>query len=109
MLQVDLNPGSIAGGSGGRYFVGDFDGTAFTLTGSSEDDTQWMDYGKDFYAAIDWANIPDEDGRHVCVGWMSNWQYGQNILTTHSAARRASRTRSRCALRQTARSSCNNR
>ncbi len=30
VLVVNLNPGSVAGGSGGQYFVGDFDGTTFT-------------------------------------------------------------------------------
>ena len=30
IMVVNLNPGSIAGGSGGQYFVGDFDGTTFT-------------------------------------------------------------------------------
>ena len=30
VLDVDLNPGGIAGGSGGQYFVGTFDGTRFT-------------------------------------------------------------------------------
>jgi fructan beta-fructosidase len=30
VLVVNLNPGGIAGGSGGQYFVGDFDGTTFT-------------------------------------------------------------------------------
>ncbi|MFJ8363489.1 GH32 C-terminal domain-containing protein [Streptomyces sp. NPDC093984] len=30
VLVVNLNPGSIAGGSGAQYFVGDFDGTHFT-------------------------------------------------------------------------------
>ena len=30
VLVINLNPGSIAGGSGGQYFVGDFDGTTFT-------------------------------------------------------------------------------
>ena len=29
-MVVNLNPGGIAGGSGGQYFVGDFDGTTFT-------------------------------------------------------------------------------
>ena len=29
-MTVNLNPGGIAGGSGGQYFVGDFDGTTFT-------------------------------------------------------------------------------
>ncbi len=30
VLVVNLNPGGIAGGSGGQYFVGDFNGTTFT-------------------------------------------------------------------------------
>lgn len=29
-MIVNLNPGAIAGGSGGQYFVGEFDGTTFT-------------------------------------------------------------------------------
>jgi len=82
VLQVDLNPGSIAGGSGGQYFVGVFDGTTFTRTDAAEPgEANWVDYGKDFYAAIDWANLPDADGRHIWVGWMNNWQYAQDIPT----------------------------
>ena len=30
VMVVNLNPGGIPGGSGGQYFVGDFDGTRFT-------------------------------------------------------------------------------
>ena len=30
VMVVNLNPGSISGGSGGQYFIGDFDGTTFT-------------------------------------------------------------------------------
>ena len=30
VLAVNINPGAVAGGSGGQYFVGDFNGTAFT-------------------------------------------------------------------------------
>lgn len=30
VMVVNLNPGAVAGGSGGQYFVGDFDGTTFT-------------------------------------------------------------------------------
>lgn len=82
VLQVDLNPGSVAGGSGGQYFIGDFDGTTITRTDAADvDEVNWVDYGKDFYAAIDWANIPADDGRHIWVGWMNNWQYGQAIPT----------------------------
>ncbi|KQM82095.1 glycosyl hydrolase family 32 [Agromyces sp. Leaf222] len=39
VLVVNLNPGSVAGGSGGQYFVGDFDGTAFTSESTVTDDT----------------------------------------------------------------------
>ncbi|GAA3641198.1 GH32 C-terminal domain-containing protein [Microlunatus ginsengisoli] len=30
VMIVNLSPGSVAGGSGGQYFIGDFDGTRFT-------------------------------------------------------------------------------
>lgn len=36
VLVVNLNPGSIGGGSGGQYFVGDFDGTTFTSESTVE-------------------------------------------------------------------------
>jgi sucrose-6-phosphate hydrolase SacC (GH32 family) len=35
VLAVNMNPGSIAGGSGGQYFVGQFDGTRFTADADS--------------------------------------------------------------------------
>ncbi|MEO5665323.1 MAG: GH32 C-terminal domain-containing protein, partial [Nocardioides sp.] len=34
----NLNPGSVAGGSGGQYFVGDFDGTTFTSESTVTDE-----------------------------------------------------------------------
>ncbi len=42
----------------------------------------WVDYGKDFYAAVSWSDIPKADGRRLWLGWMSNWQYAQNIPTS---------------------------
>lgn len=82
VLEVDLNPGSVAGGSGGQYFVGTFDGTRFTRTEeATSESVNWVDYGKDFYAPIDWANIPASDGRHLWVGWMNNWQYTGGLPT----------------------------
>ncbi|WP_448002191.1 GH32 C-terminal domain-containing protein [Agromyces bauzanensis] len=38
VLVVNLNPGSVAGGSGGQYFVGEFDGTTFTSESTVADD-----------------------------------------------------------------------
>jgi len=34
-----------------------------------------------FYAAISWNNIPEEDGRRMWVGWMNNWDYANEIPT----------------------------
>ncbi len=82
ILHVDINPGAIAGGSGSQFFVGDWDGRQFipdeTISGG---DVIWADYGTDFYAAITWNNIPEEDGRRIWVGWMNNWMYA-NIIPT---------------------------
>lgn len=39
VLVVNLNPGSVAGGSGGQYFVGEFDGTTFTSESTVSGDT----------------------------------------------------------------------
>lgn len=89
VLEVDLGAGeegSVAGGSGGLYFVGEFDGKQFIPDADlSEDATvaphQWVDYGKDFYAAVSWSDIPKEDGRRLWIGWMNNWQYAQELPT----------------------------
>ena len=42
VLDVDINPGAIAGGSGGQYFVGTFDGTRFVNENPPEQ-TLWVD------------------------------------------------------------------
>lgn len=70
VLEVDMGSGSVAGGSGGEYFVGTFDGTQFR----SQQHSQWVDFGRDFYAPISWDNIPASDGRRIWIGWFNNWQ-----------------------------------
>jgi len=83
VLHVDMNPGSIAGGSGSQYFVGRWDGSSFTPDEQiMQDDIKWVDYGTDFYAAISWNNIPEEDGRRLWIGWMNNWSYANDIPTS---------------------------
>ena len=86
ILLQSLNPGKPLGGSGTQYFVGDFDGTQFTL---DEDFKQnvlngkavWFDHGRDNYAGVTWSGIPEKDGRTLWLGWMSNWQYAQEVPT----------------------------
>ncbi|HYG33208.1 MAG TPA: GH32 C-terminal domain-containing protein, partial [Clostridia bacterium] len=42
----------------------------------------WVDYGKDYYAAVSWSDIPKSDGRRLWLGWMSNWEYAQEVPTS---------------------------
>ncbi len=42
----------------------------------------WFDYGKDYYAAVSWSDIPKSDGRRLWIGWMNNWQYGGDEPTS---------------------------
>ncbi|WP_285243209.1 glycoside hydrolase family 32 protein [Pseudarthrobacter sp. fls2-241-R2A-127] len=88
VLTLNLNPAGPNGGSGGQYFVGHFNGVAFTsettvTQGISKradlDAYQWLDWGRDYYAAVSFNNAPD--GRRLMVGWMNNWQYGAAIPT----------------------------
>jgi fructan beta-fructosidase len=78
VLIVSLNPGGPNGGSATQYFVGEFDGKTFV---SDHTHTKWLDYGKDNYAGVTWSNIPQDDGRHLFIGWMSNWQYANYVPT----------------------------
>lgn len=65
-------------GSATQYFVGHFDGKVFV--NESPTLTKWMDWGKDNYATVTWSNAPA--GRCIALGWMSNWQYANNVPTT---------------------------
>jgi fructan beta-fructosidase len=83
VLVVSVNPGGVAGGSGARYFIGDFDGTTFASSrddGAVLDELQWLDWGRDFYAAVSFGNAPD--GRRLMLGWMSNWDYAHEVPTS---------------------------
>jgi fructan beta-fructosidase len=74
ILDIDINPGGIAGGSGGQYFIGTFDGTRF-VNENAPDQTLWVEHGKDFYATTSFADIPPTDGRRIWMAWISNWLY----------------------------------
>jgi fructan beta-fructosidase len=83
VLIVNINPGGPAGGSGCQYFVGEFDGEKFTQDAPPPSkDPLWADYGADFYAAVSWSDVPREDGRRIWLGWMSNWNYANDVPTS---------------------------
>ena len=75
VLLSSVNPGAPNGGSGTQYFVGQFDGHRFI----PDSDARWLDYGSDNYAGVTWSGVPASDGRTLFLGWMSNWNYAQDV------------------------------
>lgn len=94
-LEVDGNPneikwvlvvsvtssGGVVGDLGVEYFIGQFNGREFIVDKSSGKQAHWADYGKDFYAAQSFSDIPQSDGRRIWIGWMNNWLYAQDVPT----------------------------
>ncbi|MGQ1784706.1 MULTISPECIES: glycoside hydrolase family 32 protein [unclassified Saccharicrinis] len=80
VLLVSINPGGPNGGSATQYFVGEFDGNKFINENPSPQPI-WLDHGKDNYAGVTWSDIPEQDGRRIFIGWMSNWQYATKVPT----------------------------
>jgi fructan beta-fructosidase len=83
VLKVDVGTGGPFGGSAGMSFLGQFDGERFIADDPNlnlETPAKWLDYGKDFYAAITFANLPDD--RLIWLGWMNNWQYAAQTPTS---------------------------
>jgi fructan beta-fructosidase len=81
VLKVDVIDNAVAGGSGSQYFVGHFNGKEF-LNDNSPDKILWVDYGKDFYAAQTFNNLPKSQKRVVWIAWMNNWQYANHLPTS---------------------------
>ena len=85
VLLSSVNPGAPNGGSGTQYFIGQFDGHRFTPDGAAPPlgatDARWLDYGRDDYAGVTWSGVPASDGRTLFLGWMSNWNYAQQVPT----------------------------
>lgn len=80
VLEVGIGDRAAAGGSGGQYFIGEFDGKKFTNDNPAEQ-VLWVDYGMDFYAAQTWSDIPSSDGRRIMLGWMDDWKYAGKVPT----------------------------
>ncbi|MVN78876.1 glycoside hydrolase family 32 protein [Hymenobacter sp. HMF4947] len=76
VLIVNVNPGGPNGGSATQYFVGNFDGHAFTPL---NEQTKWADFGPDEYAGVTWDNTST---RRLFLGWMSNWEYANQAPTS---------------------------
>ncbi|MEQ8237879.1 MAG: glycoside hydrolase family 32 protein, partial [Cyclobacteriaceae bacterium] len=76
VMLVSINPGGPQGGSATQYFIGDFDGTTFV---PQDEKIRWVDYGADNYAGVTFNDLHPLDERRIFIGWMSNWQYAQEV------------------------------
>ena len=79
VMLVSINPGGPNGGSATQYFTGNFDGHKFTPDTEGE---KWVDWGTDNYAGVTWSGGPENDGRKIFIGWMSNWNYATVVPAT---------------------------
>ena len=77
ILLVSMD-GAPAGGSGVRYFIGEFDGKTFRSQ-TPLDAECWMDHGPDNYAGSTWKNVTDQ--RRIYIGWMNDWRYAEKVPT----------------------------
>ncbi|MFT4031533.1 MAG: glycoside hydrolase family 32 protein [Siphonobacter sp.] len=72
---------------GMQYFVGDYDGKTFILDKDNPQpaNPKWgnaVDYGKDYYAAIQFNNLPRSETKPVTIGWALNWTYARETPTS---------------------------
>lgn len=67
-------------GSRTQYFIGSFDGIQF-VNESAPDTLLWLDHGRDNYAGVTWSDVPEQDGRRLLIGWMTNWKYARSTPT----------------------------
>jgi fructan beta-fructosidase len=79
VLVVSVGGSAPNGGSGTEYFIGDFDGRNFT-NDFPPNTAHWLDYGRDNYAGIAFAQTADE--RRILMGWLSNWSYAKRVPTS---------------------------
>jgi len=63
---------------GMQYFVGDFNGKSF-INENTSPTKLYVDYGKDFYAAIPFSNV--NSIKPMWLGWALNWAYAKDQPT----------------------------
>ena len=85
LFKVDLlhvDPG--VGGSGAIAMAGKFDGHAFIPFADADGSPvwQWVDQGRDFYAAVGWNGAPPGDARRIWIGWIGNHRYQARLPDT---------------------------
>ena len=62
-----------------QYFIGDFDGTSFTLMDNHPDTPLYLDKGLDFYASRTFRDYDNTLKNTVSMGWVATWDYAQLV------------------------------
>lgn len=71
MISTGANPQTQ--GSDAEYFVGELTAEGKFLNDLPAGQVLRTDFGKEFYASMSFANMPDQ--RKVMLAWMTNWDY----------------------------------
>ncbi|WP_308737394.1 GH32 C-terminal domain-containing protein [Paenibacillus sp. PCH8] len=71
MISTGANPKTQ--GSDAEYFVGELTAEGKFLNDLPAGQVLRTDFGKEFYASMSFANMPDQ--RKVMLAWMTNWDY----------------------------------
>ncbi|WP_347553177.1 GH32 C-terminal domain-containing protein (plasmid) [Pseudalkalibacillus hwajinpoensis] len=71
MLSTGANPNTE--GSDAEYFIGELTPDGQFINDNPPGEVLKTDYGKEFYASMSFANMPDN--RRVAMAWMTNWDY----------------------------------
>lgn len=78
MISTGANPKTQ--GSDAEYFVGHLTADGKFINDNAAGKVLKTDYGKEFYAAMSFSNMPDN--RRVMMAWMTNWDYPFAFPTT---------------------------
>jgi fructan beta-fructosidase len=73
-LAVEGKPGHrkwVIQDASGKYFLGRFDGKCF----ERESGPFRLDYGRNYYAAQTWNDVPAADGRRIGIAWMRDGKF----------------------------------
>lgn len=81
VLVTSVGTNTTLDGSRMQYFIGSFNGTAFT-NDNSAGTTLWMDFANDIYGSIIFSDVPND--RKLFIGWMGCWKYPFSLPTYNS-------------------------
>ncbi|MBD8068721.1 GH32 C-terminal domain-containing protein [Bacillus sp. PS06] len=73
VLMISTGANQKTQGSDAEYFIGELTSEGKFINDNKVGDVLRTDYGKEFYASMSFANMPDD--RRVMLAWMTNWDY----------------------------------